>query len=131
MTAPRHFTRWPVAEGYAARQSVLAGEPVEVHASSRAASVSVEVARLGTGRDVVWQSVVEIDDHPTSDTAWRDGCGWPVAFTVDTEPEWRPGLYEIRFSTGDRPEDVSQAFVVLRHPGPDRPAAVLVLATNT
>ena len=25
--APRHFTRWPVAEAYAARQSVLAGEP--------------------------------------------------------------------------------------------------------
>ena len=26
--APRHFTRWPAAEGYAARQSVVAGEPV-------------------------------------------------------------------------------------------------------
>ena len=33
-------------------------------------------------------------------------------------PSWRPGLYEIELRTGDGPQDVSQAFVVVRHPGP-------------
>ncbi len=127
----RHFTRWPVAEGYAARQSVAAGETVEVHCSSRVPSVDVEVARLGTERTVVWRSTVDVGDHAVPDDAWRSGCDWPVAFSVATDASWRPGLYEIRLTTGEGEQNSSQAFVVVRHPGPGRPAHLLVLSTNT
>jgi hypothetical protein len=128
-----HFTRWSTAEGYAARQSVVAGETVDVHCSSRVPDVRVEVARLGVERTPVWSAKVTVDDHPVPQAAWRDGCDWPVAFTVPTEVGWRPGMYEIRLTAGagDRAEDSSQAFVVVRHPGPHRPQQLVVLSTNT
>ena len=129
--APRHFTRWPIAEGYASRQSVAAGEPVDVHCSSRIPDVGVEVARLGSERTVVWRSTATIGEHPVPEEAWRSGCDWPVAVTIPTDAGWRPGLYEIELRTGDGPQDRSQAFVVVRHPAPDRPAVLLHLATNT
>jgi hypothetical protein len=127
----RHFTRWPTVEGYAARQSVIAGESLELHAASRRPSVDVEVARLGVDREVVWSASTEVGDHPVPDDAWRQGCGWPVALTIETDARWRAGLYEIRLQAGDRPEDTSQAFVVVRHAGPDRPSTLLALSTNT
>src|SRR4029079_13320903 len=129
--APRHFTRWPAAEGYASRQSVVAGESVDLHCSSRIPDVSIEVARLGSTRDVVWHSTATIGDHPTPDDAWCAGCDWPVEVTIPTDATWRPGMYESELPQGDGPQDVSQAFVVVRHPGPDRPDVLLHLATNT
>jgi hypothetical protein len=129
--AHRDFTRWPTVEGYAARQSVFAGEAVDVHCSSRRPTVEIEVARLGLDRQVMWSASAEVGDHAVPDEAWRRGCDWPVAVTIETGAEWRPGLYEITLRAGDRPQDSSQAFVVVRHPGPDLPATLLVLSTNT
>jgi N,N-dimethylformamidase beta subunit-like, C-terminal len=129
--SPRHFTRWPAAEGYASRQSVVAGDPVDLHCSSRVPSIDVEVARLGDAREVVWRTTASVGDHPVRDDAWHAGCDWPVALTIPTDATWRPGLYEIELRTGDGPQDVSQAFVVVRHPGRDRPTTLLHLATNT
>jgi hypothetical protein len=127
----RDFTRWPTAEGYASRQSVVAGEPVEVHCSSRVPDVRIEVARLGRDREVVWGTSVRIGDHSVPDESWRGGCDWPAAVTIATDVAWRPGMYEIELRTGEEEQEVSQAFVVVRHPGPDRPPALLVLSTNT
>jgi hypothetical protein len=127
----RDFTRWPTAEGYASRQSVLAGEPVDLHCSSRVRDVQVEVARLGRDREVVWRGNVTVGDNAVPDESWRVGCDWPVASTITTDAGWRPGMYEIELRTGDGEQDVSQAFVVVRHPGPDRPSTLLVLSTNT
>jgi hypothetical protein len=129
--AHRHFTRWPTVEGYAARQSVPAGEPVDVHCASRVSEVAIEVARLGVEREVVWRTTAAVDDHAVPDRAWQAGCNWPVTATIPTEGDWRAGLYEIQLSAGDAQEDVSQAFVVVRHPGPERPTILFVLSTNT
>src|SRR5215218_3326796 len=129
--APRHFTRWPAAEAYASRQSVVAGEPVDLHCSSRVREVSIEVARLGQRRDVVLRTTATIGDHPVPDDAWRAGCDWPIEVTLPTDASWAPGLYEIELRTGEGPQHASQAFVVVRHAGPDRPDVLLHLATNT
>jgi hypothetical protein len=126
-----HFTRWPTAEGYAARQSVLAGEAVDVHCSSREPDVGVEVARLGAERTVVWSASITVGDHVTPGDAWKRGCDWPVAFRLPTDSSWPAGMYEIRFHAGDGEQDTSHAFVVVRHAGPDRPEHLVVLATNT
>jgi hypothetical protein len=129
--AHRHFTRWPTVEGYAARQSVIAGEMVDLHCSSRVAQVEIAVTRLGLERETLWRARATVDDHPVPDEAWRVGCDWPVTITIPTDTAWRPGMYEIALRAGDSPQDVSQAFVVVRHPGPDRPSNLLVLSTNT
>jgi hypothetical protein len=129
--AHRDFTRWPTVEGYAARQSVTAGEPVALHCSSRRPSVDVEVARLGLERQVVWSAAIEVGDHPVPEESWRRGCGWPAALTIETDAQWRPGMYEISLRAGDGLDDVSQAFVVIRHAGPNRPSTLLALSTNT
>jgi hypothetical protein len=110
---------------------VIAGESVELHCSSRVPGVEIEVARLGREREVVWGASVRIGDHAVRDEAWRLGCDWPAAVTIPTDAAWRPGMYEIGLRTGDGEQDVSQAFVVVRHPGPDRPSTLLVLSTNT
>jgi hypothetical protein len=110
---------------------VIAGESVELHCSSRVPNVAIEVARLGHVRDVVWRSTTTVGDHPTPDDAWCAGCDWPVGVTIPTDASWRPGMYEIELRTGDGPQDASQAFVAVRHPGPDRPTVLLHLATNT
>lgn len=67
------------------------------------------------------------------DDAYAAGCGWPVGFTVDTEPAWPSGFYEIGFhaegASGEHAH--GEAFFVLR-PSPGSAAdAVMVLATNT
>jgi hypothetical protein len=131
----RHFTRYPVAEGYADRQSYRAGDVVEVRASSRRSPVTVTVTRVGARRLEVWRDDVAIDDHPTPDDAYAAGCGWPVAFTIPTEASWPSGFYEVGFHSDDHGGDAetahSEAFFVLR-PGASSDAdAIMVLATNT
>ncbi len=129
----RDFTRWPTVEGYVAEQSIVAGETVVVHCSSREPVVDVQVVRVGAERTAVWSAQVDVGDHATPDDAWRLGCDWPKAFEFVTSRSWRPGMYEIRLSTGDGPREVSEAFFVLRHGGAptERPSTLLVLSTNT
>ena len=64
--------------GYADQLSYAPGDVVKLHVSSPA-PYSVEVARLGEKRDVVWRS----DDqpavpHPTPAEASAHGCRWPA-----------------------------------------------------
>ena len=127
----RDFTLWPTVEGYAAQQSVAAGETVIVRCSSRVPVVDVDVVRLGAERTAVWSAQIEVGESPTPHHAWRFGCEWPESFAIATSRSWQPGMYEIRLSTGDGPRDASEAFFVLRHAGPERPTKLFVLSTNT
>lgn len=130
-----HFTRWPVVEGYCAQQSYFAGEEVSVHCASRSASFSVEVARIGVGREIVWSSeALRVDDYPVPDRAWENGCGWPVGFVVPTDPSWLSGYYEIRMIDDDSfgPQSTAEAFFVLKDPPGSRNSdALILLSTNT
>ncbi|MGZ4700197.1 MAG: N,N-dimethylformamidase beta subunit family domain-containing protein [Ilumatobacteraceae bacterium] len=131
----RHFTRWPVAEGYADRQSYRAGDVVEVRCSSRVPKVTAVVARIGRQRVEVWRrDGISIGDHSTPDDAYAVGCGWPVAFTIDVDPAWPSGFYEISLQadgvTGETA--TAEAFFVVRPASlSSSTAAILVLATNT
>lgn len=133
-TGPRHYTRWPVVEGYAGEQSFAPGDEVDVHCASRADRFSAEVHRIGADRELVWRrhGIVGID-HPVPEAAWRDGCDWPVTFTVPTGPDWPSGYYEISLLAEGHGEAArSEAFFVLRRAEAAEPAgALLVLATNT
>jgi hypothetical protein len=122
-------------EGYAGEQSVRAGEAVTFHCSSRAATFSVEVARIGATREVVWRKAgIAGREQPVPAEAYATGCAWAETFAVPTERDWRSGFYEVTFVADgvDGPEATSHAFFVLRAAEPARDTGtLLVLSTNT
>ena len=121
-----------VVTGYCWPQSAGAGEQVGLHMSSSGGRpVRVEVARVGARREVVFRAdAVAADEHETPKDAASKGCGWPVALTLDVDPTWRSGYYEVvmEIDVGEKVRRDYAFFVV-------RPSAgariVLALATNT
>lgn len=119
--------------GYCWPQSVAPGSPVALHLSSSGARpVSVEIARLGADRTVVWSGTVDAGDHPTPLNADAEGCDWPVALEVPTGADWTSGYHEVVLTIDvDGKRRRSHAFFVVR-PRPDSANTILLqLATNT
>ncbi len=130
----RHFTRWPVVEGYPDRQSYASGDTVEFHCSSRVPTITATITRVGRQRDEVWRSEgILVAEHPYPDDAYATGCGWPVAFSVEVDPAWSSGFYEVSLhGDGESGEAAtSEAFFVVRPTAGSNADAILVLATNT
>jgi hypothetical protein len=114
-------------EGYGWPQSVLPGEGVALHVSSRG-PFGVEVAREGGDRKVVWRAdAVAGTEHPVPATASADGCDWPATLTIPTDEGWRSGYYSVRLTSG---EERADAFFVIR-PARTRSPILLVLSTAT
>jgi hypothetical protein len=121
-----------VVTGYCWPQSVRGGDDVGLHLSSSGGRpVRIEVARIGGRRDVVMTAdAITADEHETSQDASSNGCGWPVAWTIPVDPQWRSGYYEVVMEidvAGKLRRD--HAFFVVR-PSPGT-RVVLALATNT
>ena len=121
-----------VVTGYCWPQSAGAGEQVGLHVSSSGGRpVRVEVARVGASREVVFSApAVAADEHETPRDAASKGCGWPVALTVDVDPAWRSGYYEVvmEIDVGEKVRRDRAFFVVRPSPGT---RIVVALATNT
>ncbi len=124
-----------VVEGYADRLSYRPGEEVAFRCSARCRTFSVEIARIGATREVVWRRAgIHGSEQPVRAGAYGIGCDWPVSFAFTIAEDWRSGFYDVTLAadgvTG--PEATSHAFFVLRSAAPGRDAsAVLVLSTNT
>ena len=119
--------------GYCWPQSVAPGGTVALHLSSAGSrDVHVEIARVGWRREVVWSDTVPAGDHPTPLDASANGCGWPAAVTIDAQPDWRSGYYEVvlTIDVGGRSRR-DHAFFVLRPPADSPNTILLQLATNT
>ena len=119
--------------GYCWPQSVAPGERVSLHLSSAGArAVSVEVARVGATRTVVFtESDVPADDHPTPLDAPEHGCGWPVASEIGVEESWPSGYYEVILTIDvDGRQRRSRAFFVVR-PDPTTTTATILWAIDT
>lgn len=121
-----------VVTGYCWPQSAAAGEQVGLHLSSSGGRpVRVEVARVGVRREVVFAAgAVAAGEHETPRDASANGCRWPVALTLDVDPSWRSGYYEVAFEidVGDKVRR-DRAFFAVRPSAGTR--IVLALATNT
>src|SRR5687768_12564391 len=119
-----------VVTGYCWPQSVVGGESVGLHLSSSGARpVRVEVARVGAHRQVVFTSnEIAADEHETPKDASANGCGWPAALTLDVDPAWRSGYYEVvmEIDVGEKVRRDYAFFVVRPAPGAK---VVLALAT--
>lgn len=121
---------------YAWPQSVAAGDTVGIHASGPPGGASVEIARVGSQRTVVHRTQIELAPHPIPIDAVAYGCGWPAAATVDVDPTWPSGFYEVLVHRNptfdpDWDPDVAVGFFVVRPAAADPSRPLLVLATNT
>ncbi|MBA2624849.1 MAG: hypothetical protein H0U89_04515 [Acidimicrobiia bacterium] len=121
--------------GYCWPQSVEAGGRVGLHLSSSGGRpVAVEVARIGRKRTVVLAPpAVEAGEHATPVDASSRGCGWPEALTIEVDPAWRSGYYEVvlEIDVGGKARR-DHAFFVVRPPvGAPSAPRLLVLSTNT
>lgn len=117
-------------EAYTSRRSVRAGEQVCVHVSSSHALYRATLQREGATPLPVWErSDIAGSAHPVPADAPINGCGWPVAFVIDTRADWPSGYYSLVLTAADSSEQ-ADAFVVLRAAQPRSPR-LLVLATTT
>jgi hypothetical protein len=124
-----------VIEGYTNQLSYQAGDRMRLHVSSSAASFSVEIARIGAQRDVVWlQDALPGMQYPTPGNASSHGCGWPAAIELEVPHEWRSGYYSVlaRGKGTNGRTLTGEMFFVVRPAEPAREARILVvLSTNT
>ncbi len=123
------------AEGYTTPTSVAPGDRVALHCSAVASAVTIEIARVGAARDVVFRRErVEVAHFAVPENAAARGCRWPAALEITVDPAWQSGYYEVRFVVPDVDPAVatSHAFFVVRsaHPGRDT-SIVLALSTTT
>jgi hypothetical protein len=109
--------------------SVRPRERFALHASADAGPCTLEITRIGAGREVVMRREgLAVGAHPTPAHADRDGCGWPAALEVEVGADWPSGYHDICLT--DAAGEETHHFVVVKPPRP-RAKAVLVLSSNT
>ncbi len=129
-------------EGYAGRASYAPGEDLTLHVSSGGAAYSVEIARWGAKRDVVWKSdPTDGKEQPVPEDASSMGCKWPVSVRLAIPADWKTGYYHVTLRTRDGGGKYTQrgvrsaeasCFFVLRSAKPGGGSKVLLqLSTNT
>ena len=115
-------------EAYCWPRSVRPGEAVALHASTDANPFTIEVARDGADRRVVWTGEGTAGHHATPEDASSGGCGWPAALEITVGGDWPSGYYAVTVTSD---EERADAFFVVR-PRPDARAPILmVVSTST
>lgn len=129
-------------EGYTGQVSYAPGEKVSLHISTSAAKYTVEIARLGREREVVWTKAnLPGQAYPIPEDASGQGCRWPEALRVAIDPHWPSGYYEVALRAADnggkwvhrgKRSAEGSAFFVLRAAEPGKQSHILLqLCTNT
>ena len=105
------------------------------HTSTSAARYSIEIARVGARREVLWtRSGIRGALHPTPAEAFARGCGWPDGFAFRIPRQWRSGYYAVTLRAEGRNGEAHDwdHFFVVRAPARNRTARILmILSTNT
>jgi hypothetical protein len=117
-------------EGYAWPLSVLPGEAVQLHLSSDAGPVSIEVTRDGANDESPVHSTdaVVVGTHAIPTGASSQGCGWPAAHAFTVPADTPSGYYAVTLRAGTERAD---AFFVVRAPAERRARLLLLLSTTT
>ena len=121
---------------YPDKLSYAPGETVSFSMSANVPEVSVEVARIGQIREVMWtREGIPGTHHRVPSDAAANGCKWPVSFKIPIPLSWSSGYYEVMLRgmdtrTGDLAESAS-FFVILPMNSDKTGRILLILATNT
>jgi hypothetical protein len=114
---------------YTDRLSLYPGETFKLHASAKGPA-SVDIARIGAGREVVLTlEGLIVGEHPVPAHADRDGCAWPAATEIQIGADWRSGYYDIVLTDADGEQ--THHFVCVKAARGAKARTVLVLSTNT
>ena len=82
-------------DGYTHQLSYAPGEEIEFNVSTSAGSYSLEIARIGATREVVWsQAELPGEAQPIPEDASSQGCRWSPTFTLEVPESWQSGYYE-------------------------------------
>jgi hypothetical protein len=122
-------------EGYTDQLSYAPGDEIRFHVSAESPKFSLEIARIGAERVVVWKR----DDlpgksSPIPEDASSHGCRWPAALTLKVPAEWKSGYYtgrmQVVLPNGKTAQ--SELWFVVRPAQPGRDTKILLqLCTNT
>jgi hypothetical protein len=115
-------------EAYCWPRSVEPGETVAIHASTDLDGFSIEVARDGGNREVMWSGRGAAGRHAVPEAASAVGCGWPAALEVPVGERWRSGYYAVALTSDDERAD---AFFVVRSRPQEAAPILMVLSTTT
>ncbi len=129
-------------EGYPGEISVVQGGEIGFHISSTAPKFSVEITRLGSKNEVVWNKKnLPGQLHPVPEDASANGCGWPETLRVPIDPKWKSGYYTATFTITDgggkwtqrnRRTASSDTYFVVRPAEPGKNSKVLLqICSNT
>jgi len=120
---------------YTDRMSYDPGETVEFHVSTTADKWSMQIYRDGYHPEMVHESFdMRGEFTKTSETAYMDGCDWPVLHKWEIPKDLRAGFYRVVSTclrkSGER--FVQHHFVVVRPTAETRRGSILLmLATGT
>lgn len=133
--APREDPALPEVHTYTDAMSYDPGDVVSFHTSTTAQFWSLVVYRDGAEPKIVHERHdMEGKFHPTSPTAYRDGCGWPADYSWKLPETIESGFYRV-VSACERPTGgrfVQHHCFVVRPSGQARPfQLLLVLPTST
>ncbi len=130
-------------EVYPEKQSVAPGDELQLHTSTTANEYSLEIARLGSERRVVFQKakIPGGGSHPIPESASSHGCNWPISFRMPIPADWPTGYYQATLRITDsggkyvarsRRTAESDTFFVVRSGEPGKDTKILLqLSTNT
>lgn len=106
-SAPAH-----ALEGYASAVSVNHGEPIDLHLSADGPhAVQWELFRLGyyggAGARRLATGSARVQPQPLPKANATTGlveCNWPASFTIQTDATWPSGIYLVRLTRDDGPQ---------------------------
>lgn len=89
--------------GYASARSVLPGETIQFFVSSQVGNYAIDIYRQGIDRVYVGSVPVtgQARAYGISQTAYRDGAGWPVVASFTIPAQWPSGLYLAQLNTSE------------------------------
>lgn len=115
---------------YTDRMSYDPGETVEFRGSTTAETWTIQIYRDGHRPQMVHQAFdLQGDFTKTSETAYMDGCDWPVLHSWTLPADLRPGFYRVVTTClrKDGNRFVQHHFIVVRPARQARKARILMM----
>lgn len=123
----------PQLYGYTDILSVAPGEQIGFHVSTNVSKYDMEIARIGSERQIVWsKNDLPGVEYPIPDHASSHGCRWPQAFNLTVPKSWPSGYYGALLHGHDSEGRTAQGELcfVVRSAQPGRDTSILLQRTT-